>query len=246
MTAASLLLSLLLTLTVTAFSAEPARWQEAISLFKAEKYAEACTAFERLREETAQTNQSSLALFQNLSLCYSKLERWDKVVSSLAGGMELTYSPVTRWRWWNEIDRVQDRIGLKDSVSNDWNARILFLTPRRLVGALATLLLWGLVFPFLFPARSAERWVFAGTTLGMLVVCGGLLLQARLSGSPSVLISEDKEVSIYSRPAAEEEARLVQLPRGALVMAHRDQGDFSHIEAPIAGWVKRENLARLK
>lgn len=236
-----------------AISSEPALdslWQEAVGLYKLEKYAEACQKFEAWKSEAKARGIDSKDVYANLTLCYSKESRWDHSVSSLLSLAQRESLPWAKWYDLGQIQRMQEHLGIQDNPTTDLGVQLkLLFSSQHLLLALS-FSFWLLTFPairlFIFRKRwDALHWTLLGVSAAFMLTSGSLLAGRKLVGNLAVLTSEEADVSVYEKAVENHEQRLVQLPRGAVVLTGRSANGLIQIQAPLVGWVKSEQVASL-
>lgn len=236
-----------------ALSSEPALdslWQEALGLYRLEKYAESCQKFESWKIEAKSRNIDSKDVYANLSLCYSKAARWDHSVSNLLSLTSRESFPWEKWSDLGQLQRVQEHLGIQDNPTKDLGVqlKLLFSSHYLLLGL--SLSLWLLTFPALrllvFRKRwDALHWTLIGIASALMLTSGSLLASRKLVGNLAVLTSEETEVSVFEKAVENPEQRLVQLPRGTVVLTGKSANGLVQIQSPLVGWVKSEQVAAL-
>jgi len=238
-------------LSASASDALKTTWGEAVQLFHDQKYPEACAKFENWEAETARSGRFSPELHTNLALCYGKIERWDQAAAVLLKSIPRETSPLKRWERWETLHFLQEQIGMKESPASDLGLQLRLLTSTSTLVWTLSLCLWGLLLPWVHFAlfggkRNGVRWTVAALSGTITILAATLLLHRHFNGTPGVLMASDSpEVPVFAKAESLDANQIIQLPRGALVISRGTEGAFIRIDAPLAGWVKKENIVTL-
>ena len=248
-----MLLTLLTLFFGGALAAEPqldSLWQDALGLYAQEKYAEACQKFEEFKSTARAQGKDSIDVYANLSLCYSKQARWDKSVSNLLSLTHREHFPWDKWYDLSQIQRVQEHLGIQDNPTKEAGVQLKLLFSSHYLLLVLSLSVWLLTFPairlLVFNKRwDALHWSLVGTSAFLMLLSGSLLLNRKMVGNLAVLTSEESDVSVYEKATENNDTRLVQLPRGAVVLTGKSANGFIQLQSPLVGWVKEGEASAL-
>lgn len=218
-------------------------WTQAISLYKEGKFAEACAKFEEWRsQESLVSRDASL----NLALCYSKSFQWDKSGAELIDVIRMTSNPISRLTLLTELEDMQDRIGLKESPARSWTFKLSEAVPSAAWVFAASIALWGILLPLLTWKKAKGHrpllWTLMAISFLTLLSSSAMWAMRYLAPKPAILTSEKPDIPVYAKAVASDDGKMIDLPRGSLILVGEISGDFVKSNEPLVGWVPKQNV----
>lgn len=226
-----------------------ATWESGAQALEAGNHELACKKFSEIEGILTSNNQTSPPLSINLAHCQALQGRWDSSVASLGRALKFTELPWERYQITNEIYRIQTQLGLNPADSMPiWKWTIGNALP----SSLGVCFVWVFVCAIIAARKHFLSTAVYGTLIALSLAVLGLttflLADTHWGLFPMVVTSEKEAIEVYSNLQNEENSKLVDLPRGSLVMVSKQQPLDSpkiRIESPVAGWILREQLLPL-